>query len=33
MKKYNRIMDAIQEPLEWMAIGATITVALMTIVM
>lgn len=33
MKRYNKIMDAIQEPMEWMSIGAFIAIALMVIAM
>lgn len=31
MNRFNKIMDVIQEPLEWMSIGAMITVALMVL--
>ena len=31
MKTYNKIMDAIQEPLEWMSIGALMAVTLIVL--
>ena len=32
MKRYNEIMDIIQEPLEWMTIGAVMAIAIMVLI-